>query len=259
VTIIFVSHALDAVRSLCSRAIWLDHGRLIADGPSGPVIDQYLAYENEKHALRLRGEAGKIEEQVARPTPMIQVDDESEVETGALRPAQLDGAGDEDGEGEEYLPPAPPRARVHITSVKFIDWNGEETILAQTGKPWTIRLYYDAEDPVENPVFGIALYTENGTHLNGPNTRFSDLRIPSISGPGYVDYTIGELPLLSGRYDVTVAVTGEDMADILDHQHRAYAFLVQPTPNLPERWGLLYMPARWSFHPGETPPTKPEL
>src|SRR5437588_405301 len=37
VTIIFVSHALDAVRALCSRAIWLDHGRLIADGPSGEV------------------------------------------------------------------------------------------------------------------------------------------------------------------------------------------------------------------------------
>src|SRR5439155_3163179 len=53
VTIIFVSHALDAVRGLCNRVIWLDHGRVVADGPSGEVIDQYLTYENERHAHRL--------------------------------------------------------------------------------------------------------------------------------------------------------------------------------------------------------------
>ena len=54
VTIVFVSHALDAVRSLCKRAIWLDHGRVVADGPSGEVIDRYLTYENERNAQRLQ-------------------------------------------------------------------------------------------------------------------------------------------------------------------------------------------------------------
>ena len=43
-------------RSLCSRAIWLDHGKLIADGPANDVIDQYLKFENEKHAVRIREE-----------------------------------------------------------------------------------------------------------------------------------------------------------------------------------------------------------
>ena len=56
VTIIFVSHALDAVRGLCQRAIWLDHGKVVADGPAGEVIDQYLVFENEKHADRIRDE-----------------------------------------------------------------------------------------------------------------------------------------------------------------------------------------------------------
>jgi ABC-type polysaccharide/polyol phosphate transport system ATPase subunit len=41
-TILFVSHSLEAIRNLCSRAIWLDHGRLQAEGSPGTVIQDYL-------------------------------------------------------------------------------------------------------------------------------------------------------------------------------------------------------------------------
>ena len=40
-TIIFVSHNLAAVRDICDRALWLDHGHLIADGPAADVIARY--------------------------------------------------------------------------------------------------------------------------------------------------------------------------------------------------------------------------
>jgi ABC-type polysaccharide/polyol phosphate transport system ATPase subunit len=40
-TIVFVSHARTAVEALCARALWLDHGRLAADGPAGEVLDAY--------------------------------------------------------------------------------------------------------------------------------------------------------------------------------------------------------------------------
>src|SRR5436190_10621844 len=72
VTILYVSHALDSVRGLCKRAIWLDHGRMIADGPAGDVVDQYLAYENERHAERLRvqHDASRTAQPVARPSAL---------------------------------------------------------------------------------------------------------------------------------------------------------------------------------------------
>ena len=40
-TIIFVSHNLDAVKSLCERAIWLERGRVVADGQASAVVDEY--------------------------------------------------------------------------------------------------------------------------------------------------------------------------------------------------------------------------
>ncbi|MBV6457387.1 MAG: Teichoic acids export ATP-binding protein TagH [Fimbriimonadaceae bacterium] len=42
-TILFVSHNMDSVRRIANRCIWLDHGRLIADGPPDAVIDRYLS------------------------------------------------------------------------------------------------------------------------------------------------------------------------------------------------------------------------
>lgn len=40
---IMVSHDHLLVKSLCNRVLWLDHGRLIADGSPDEVIEQYLA------------------------------------------------------------------------------------------------------------------------------------------------------------------------------------------------------------------------
>lgn len=40
-TLLFVSHDSNAVRSLCDRAIWLDHGVKRADGPADTVCTQY--------------------------------------------------------------------------------------------------------------------------------------------------------------------------------------------------------------------------
>ncbi len=42
-TILFVSHDMHAVRDLCERTIWLDHGTLQMDGPTEEVVTRYLA------------------------------------------------------------------------------------------------------------------------------------------------------------------------------------------------------------------------
>jgi lipopolysaccharide transport system ATP-binding protein len=41
-TVIFVSHNLQAVAEFCKRTILLDHGRVVADGPTDAVVRQYL-------------------------------------------------------------------------------------------------------------------------------------------------------------------------------------------------------------------------
>lgn len=42
-TVFLVSHSIRAVRNMCDRAIWLDEGRVVDDGPSDEVMDRYAA------------------------------------------------------------------------------------------------------------------------------------------------------------------------------------------------------------------------
>src|ERR1700709_1401374 len=40
--LVLSSHQADIVRTWCSRVLWLDQGKVVADGPSEAVLDQYL-------------------------------------------------------------------------------------------------------------------------------------------------------------------------------------------------------------------------
>ena len=40
-TIILVSHNAQAIRDICTRAIWLDHGAVRMDGQASHVVDEY--------------------------------------------------------------------------------------------------------------------------------------------------------------------------------------------------------------------------
>lgn len=59
VTVLLVSHATDNIRELCTRAIWLDQGKLVMDGDVDYVCDAYIeaakkASEEELSGLQLQ-------------------------------------------------------------------------------------------------------------------------------------------------------------------------------------------------------------
>ena len=41
ITVLFVSHNLTQVRSLCTRAIWLEKGQIVEDGPVETVTEKF--------------------------------------------------------------------------------------------------------------------------------------------------------------------------------------------------------------------------
>lgn len=56
-TIFMVSHNANSIRSSCSRALWIDQGRLLADGLPGPVLGLYnRKYGQGRHTWRARYE-----------------------------------------------------------------------------------------------------------------------------------------------------------------------------------------------------------
>jgi ABC-type polysaccharide/polyol phosphate transport system ATPase subunit len=42
-TILLVTHSMETIRKMCSRAAWLDQGKLRLIGPAEEVVSQYLS------------------------------------------------------------------------------------------------------------------------------------------------------------------------------------------------------------------------
>jgi lipopolysaccharide transport system ATP-binding protein len=69
--IVFISHNLFAVRSLCTKAVFLAHGNVIAAGPTDEVLQAYKSYAAQSQAREKRSddsEAGTID--VSEETPI---------------------------------------------------------------------------------------------------------------------------------------------------------------------------------------------
>ena len=58
-TVLFVSHSMSAISRLCERAIHLDKGRVIADGPAHQVVSSYLNSSSGTSAERVWADPGK--------------------------------------------------------------------------------------------------------------------------------------------------------------------------------------------------------
>lgn len=70
VSILFVSHSAESVVSLCDRALLLDHGQLLLDGPPRQVVAQYqkLLYARPEQREQVRAE---IRNEGIAPQPVV--------------------------------------------------------------------------------------------------------------------------------------------------------------------------------------------
>lgn len=63
-TVFLVSHSMRNILDVCDRAIWLDHGNLIADGPAEAVVD---AYRQHVETLKRRRQRKRRQQVTAAP------------------------------------------------------------------------------------------------------------------------------------------------------------------------------------------------
>src|SRR5690606_2617620 len=137
---------------------------------------------------------------------------------------------------------------VEISSVRFLNQDGQETDTFHHRDPLTMEIAYMAHKPIEDPEFGLAIYRQDGVHVNGPNTKSGGLDIGVLHGPGIIRYHIAELPLLPARSHVTVALHDSRLPVAYDHHEQAYSFrVVSGDPQ--ELYGLLTIPAQWEWAP----------
>lgn len=148
------------------------------------------------------------------------------------------------GGEEQHLGTRVGSREVEITKVAFCDSDGKERDCFQTGQGFVVRIYYRAHQSIDKPVFGVAIYKSDGTHVTGPNTRLHRLEIETVSGEGCVEYAVDSLPLLPGTYLFSAAIYDYACLHPYDHHEKMYTFRILPSGE-EEFYGVVQIPCAW--------------
>lgn len=261
VTIVIVSHNLDAVTSLCDRAIWLDAGLLREQGAADDIVACYLrdAYGT--------GQTG--------PAATYEADENAAGPRATEEPTPSQEAGEPGlSRATEEEPPSPPESHekaaeyeredeedpirrhqrrwgsreAEILDVLFLDGKGCRSQILATDAPLTIVISYQAHRRIERPVFGVAIHRQDRVHVSGSNTFLAELDIPYIDGAGEIRYEVDALPLLEGTYYLSVAIHNTDNSEVYDFHKLLHPFRVRLESAIRHE-GIIHVPARWKHMP----------
>lgn len=224
-TIVFVSHDLESVQELCDQVFLLHNGRLVIQGKPLEVISQYHRILVGSSDLQLREE-----DPVPETVPVVADADATAVSNSKNRWGSKE---------------------VEITGVVFLDNKGNETNFIKCGEQFRARIHYHAYSKVEKPVFGVAIYSDRGVHISGPNTKKHGFFIDAVEGEGVVEYEAESLPLLPGTYLFSAAVYELSMLQPYDHWEQHWKFHVIESEAVVDRYGLITIPSRWSIKHGK--------
>ena len=146
-TVLFVSHDAAAVRALCSRALLLRAGRIVADGTPADVLNRYQKIIMEREEA-YEAQSPSPDASAERQTlPVVQ-------SAKPLNCAYRHG----DGSAE-------------IVSAQLTDSSQREVEIIETGEPLKLRMAVRFKHDVDEPVIGFLIKNRLGIHTYGTNTK----------------------------------------------------------------------------------------
>ncbi|HTO75534.1 MAG TPA: ABC transporter ATP-binding protein [Thermoanaerobaculia bacterium] len=201
-TLLFVSHDLALVSARCRRAVWLERGRVAADGPAAETVARYR-------------------ESVAR------AEAEERLASVGARARASDGR---IGSGQARL-----------EAVRLLDAAGRETRRLSSGEAASVELDVAARESLSDFVFGVAIATVAGAPVLGVNTLADGIAAETLSGTARVRLELPSVTLAPGLYSLDAAVHAADGAPY-DYRRDVLRFEVTggvPTLGVwspPRRW-----------------------
>jgi lipopolysaccharide transport system ATP-binding protein len=155
-TILFVSHNMFSIKSMCQRVIYLKRGEIVFDGPTDEGLK---LFETD---CRL-----------------------------AVAP---------------WFHPEPDMPVIDITDIELCGEDGEHKQMFEFGERMTIRIRYDAKDPIKDPDIRIGINRSDELHCNTFSSIADGIGLSVLSGPGQIELTTPPIKLVSDLYTVTISV-----------------------------------------------------
>jgi lipopolysaccharide transport system ATP-binding protein len=155
ITILFVSHATGDVKALGDRAMWLDHGHIMAIGRTDLVVSKYLAAMNAKDAAYIAHEpAASARHAYAPPEEIVESIPNIDHRFG-------------DGKAE-------------ILGIAVLDPGGAPLSSLQPDSTIVVRISARAKANLDRPIVGFMFRNHLGVDFAGTNTSREGSDLPPL-------------------------------------------------------------------------------
>ncbi len=184
-TIVLVSHDLDAINSICDRAILLDNGEILSDDKSVKTIQVYRTLLEKRHQ-----------------------DDHIEVAAD-----QTDRFGTKDAE---------------FVSIVLLNSKNKETKKIKSGENAKIRFTIKINKPLDNPIFGMVIRSDDGLYIYDTNTLWQGIKTGHFNEGDTIEVKFDQnIHLMRGNYFITPAIAYYDAKRFCDWWTNAFVFRVE--------------------------------
>lgn len=226
-TLLFVSHDIAAVKSLCNRAILLEGGSVVMDDSPRAVCDEYLKNIYEAAQGESRAPAA-LAADAASPLPDWREEDFRDMRADLfacpplrndIRVFRFDADGAFFGKGE-----------VSIEQAALLDAEGRPLSWIVGGEMVRLRVWCRALADINSPIVGFQFKDRTGQALFGDNTwlRYADAPLFVEKDMFFTaDFTF-RMPIVErGEYTIGVAVAEGSQENHIQHQWRHDALVLQ--------------------------------
>lgn len=211
-TLLFVSHDTHSVIGLCTRALWLEKGTVVADGSPKEVCERYLeafyeAQQGKSSTTTFRAPAA-VPESGAMKDQRLEVVNQSSLRND-LHVFKFNLEGNSFGLGG-----------AQITGVVLLDRQRNPLSWIVGGETIILGVTVHIHEPLDSPIVGFLVKDRLGQAIFGDNTYLSyvDRPVPCAKGTQLRAEFVFSMPILpAGTYSVTVAVANGSQQDHVQH------------------------------------------
>lgn len=207
-TILFCSHSLFQVESLCARAIWINKGQIVLDGESAQVVSAYQTFLDKSTWN------ATLETPIAARTELA--------------------SNTQHGSGSARL----ERIKLHVN-----DMLAQQAIVTSGESGMMIEVAFISDPALPCPTIAMTIQTKDGRTITSAATwedQFTLQRAPS--GAGQVCLGFDQLPLLKGEYLINVYLLCEQGLHLYDAAEGVANLQVRQAGRLQ---GYFSIPHRW--------------
>lgn len=219
-TILFCSHSMFQIESLCSRAIWLDHGKMIADGETAKVVTDYQQFLDKSALSPDNGNFSAMKD-----------DKDTDTDTDSESPLKQ----------SRFI-----SGSAHLTGVKiFID--GENNLnkpIISNKSCLSLIIAFKSDPALPCPNVAVTIQTMDARTITSAATwedQITPTRHPD--GTGSITLNIDSIPLLKGDYLVSVHLLCERGIHIYESAQGIATLSVTQEGRLR---GFFVLPHRWN-------------